>query len=113
MSLLLLRDGLAAVSVTAGLFFFAVGTLGLLRLPDVMTRMHATTKCDTLGAGLILFGVALGMGWSVATVKVMLIVVFIWITNPTASHLLAWALYKSGVPMYLHRSFDADEEASR
>ncbi|MCR3921794.1 MAG: monovalent cation/H(+) antiporter subunit G, partial [Firmicutes bacterium] len=74
---------------------FIVGVTGLLRLPDVYCRMHATTKCDTLGAGLILFGLALHMGLSAATAKLLLLVVFIWITNPTAAHVIARAAYHS------------------
>jgi len=54
-----LRDLISLTFMVGGLFFFFVGTVGLIRLPDVLTRMHATTKCDTLGAGLIVVGVVL------------------------------------------------------
>ncbi len=79
--------------LAAGIFFFSVGTVGLLRFPDVYTRMHATTKCDTLGIGLILFGLCLHAGLSFETAKLLLIVLFVWITNPTATHVIARATY--------------------
>lgn len=76
-----------------GLFFYFVGTLGLIRMPDVFTRMHATTKGDTLGAGLILLAVIVYLGFDIASVKVFLVLLFIWITNPTAAHIIAKAQY--------------------
>ncbi len=76
-------------------FFFAVGTLGLIRMPDTYTRMHASTKCDTLGAGLALLAIALYNGISIISVKSILVIVFIWITNPTAAHIIAKSKYNS------------------
>jgi len=81
--------------LAAGIFFFVVGVTGLLRLPDVYCRLHATTKCDTLGAGLILFGLVLYTGVSVNSVKLLLMILFIWLTNPTASHIIAKAAYRN------------------
>jgi multicomponent Na+:H+ antiporter subunit G len=78
--------------MVGGLFFFFVGTVGLIRLPDVLTRMHATTKCDTLGAGLIVLGVVLYLGFTLASLKALLILAFIWLTNPTAAHIIAKAV---------------------
>ena len=83
--------------LAAGIFFFSVGTIGLLRLPDVFTRMHATTKCDTLGVGLVLFALCLHAGVSFETAKLLLIVLFVWITNPTATHVIARATYHAEV----------------
>jgi multicomponent Na+:H+ antiporter subunit G len=75
------------------LFFFLVGTIGLLRLSDVFTRLHATTKSDTLGAGLMIVAAMVYVGWDVAVVKLFLVLVFIWLTNPTAAHIIAKAEY--------------------
>lgn len=85
-------DLLSITLMVGGLFFFFVGTVGLLRLPDVLTRLHATTKCDTLGAGLIVLGVVIYYGFSFASVKALLILAFIWLTNPTAAHIIAKAV---------------------
>lgn len=83
------------IALAAGLFFFLVGVVGLLRLPDVYSRMHATTKCDTLGAGLILFALVLYSGFSNASVKLLLMILFLWIINPTTAHVIARASYRN------------------
>lgn len=88
----ILIDLLSLTFMVGGLFFFFVGTMGLIRLPDVLTRMHATTKCDTLGAGLIVLGVVLYLGFTLASLKALLILAFIWLTNPTAAHIIAKAV---------------------
>jgi multicomponent Na+:H+ antiporter subunit G len=76
-------------------FFFSVGTIGLLRLPDTYTRMHATTKGDTLGAGLALLALALyNLDKPFIAAKLLIIIVFVWITNPTAAHVISRAQYK-------------------
>ena len=74
-------------------FFFSVGTVGLLRMPDTFTRMHATTKSDTLGAGLALLALMIYRGLDVITLKMIFILVFVWITTPTAAHIMAKATY--------------------
>lgn len=85
---------IAILFLLGGAFFFLVGTMGLIRMPDVFCRMHATTKCDTLGAGMILVGLMIFYGFSVITLKLLLILIFIWLTNPTAAHIIAKAEYK-------------------
>ena len=85
----------SSVCLIGGLFFLLVGTIGLLRLPDVYCRLHATTKCDTLGAGLVLLSLALQSSFG-AAVKLGLIITFILITNPTAAHVIARAAYITG-----------------
>jgi len=91
-------DILSGVLIFSGVFFFTVGVIGLLRLPDVYTRLHATTKCDTLGAGLILLGLCLQGNLFIA-VKLLLIIILLWIANPTAAHVISRAAYLSGIPM--------------
>jgi len=88
--------------IVAGVFFFAAGTLGLIRFPDVLTRMHATTKCDTLGAGLVLVGLMFFPGTIYLKLKLAVIIVFLWIANPTAAHYMARAVYRT------ERSRDGD-----
>jgi multicomponent Na+:H+ antiporter subunit G len=85
---------MAILFLFGGAFFFFVGTTGLIRMPDVFCRMHATTKCDTLGAGMILVGLMIFNGLSVISLKLLLILIFIWLTNPTAAHIIAKAEYK-------------------
>ena len=93
---------LALISLYGGLFFLFVGTVGLLRLPDVFNRLHATTKCDTLGAGLILLSLALQSTAAVG-IRLILLAFFILITNPTAAHVIARAAYKTGITPILSR----------
>ena len=85
---------IAILFLLGGAFFFFVGTTGLIRMPDVFCRMHATTKCDTLGAGMILVGLMIFNGFSMISLKLLLILIFIWLTNPTAAHIIAKAEYK-------------------
>jgi len=98
---------LIIIFLVAGIFFFIVGVAGLLRLPDVYCRLHATTKCDTLGAGLILFALVLYSGVSNASVKLLLMILFIWLTNPTASHVIAQAAYRKKSPV-VEGTFELD-----
>jgi len=91
------------ISFIVGLFFLAVATIGLLRLPDVYNRLHATTKCDTLGAGLVLLSLALQSELAVA-IRLALLIIFIVITNPTAAHVIARAAYRIGISPVIGRS---------
>lgn len=86
-------DILSSIFIISGTFFFFVGVVGLIRMPDVFSRMHATTKCDTMGAGLIYFGLIIWQGMTFTTLNIVLILVFIWITNPTAAHYIAKSAY--------------------
>lgn len=71
--------------------FSIIGGLGMLRLPDFYTRLHAAGMTDTLGAGLILLGLVLQAGWTLVTAKLVFIFIFIVWTSPTAAHALALA----------------------
>ena len=112
---MLLLEIVASLLLLAGLFFFIVGTVGLLRMPDVYTRMHATTKCETLGVSLIMTGIVLGEGFSWLALKLALIVVFIWLTTPTAAHAIARAAFdtheisRSDIPHWRIRKEPEDD----
>jgi len=92
-----LREAVAVLAVAGGMFFLGVGTLGLLRLPDVYSRLHATAKCDTLGAGLTLLGLSVYHGLSLISLKLGLMLIFIWVSGPTAAHMIARAALRAGV----------------
>lgn len=91
----LILDLLSLIFLAGGLFFLMVGTVGLLRLPDVYTRLHAVTKCDTLGVGLVLISLLLQSSLP-AALKLGLIIIFVLITNPTSAHVIAKAAYVTG-----------------
>lgn len=89
----MIKTIIGGIFIMGGLFFFMVGTLGILRFPDVLTRVHSAAKCDTLGALLSLVGLIIFNGFNSITLKLVLILFFIWVTNPTATHLIGKAEY--------------------
>ena len=89
----IILNSIIILCLVSGLFFIFVGVVGLIRMPDVFTRMHATTKCDTMGAGLIFLGLIIWQGFSFVSLNILLILIFIWITNPTAAHAIAKSAY--------------------
>lgn len=92
---------LAHMLLILGLLFILAGVVGVLRLPDFYTRLHAMGKCDTLGVTLVLLALAIYAGASLVTVKLLLISVFIALANPTATHALGRAAMKSGLVPWL------------
>ena len=85
-----------------------IGGVGVVRLPEFYTRMHASSLTDTMGTILILVGIMLQAGASLATIKLMAILVFMLLTGPTATYALANAALMSG--MKLDDSTSADNE---
>jgi multicomponent Na+:H+ antiporter subunit G len=84
-------DVLSWISILGGLFFIVVGGIGVLRFPDVYTRLHAAGMTDTMGAGLVLVGLSFQSGLSLITVRLMMIWAFLLFTSPIATHALARA----------------------
>lgn len=83
-----------------GSFFSFVAALGMLRLPDTLTRMHAATKAGTLGAGLILIAVASYYQEIGITLRAVVTIVFLLLTAPVAAHLIGRAAYYSGIKLW-------------
>jgi multicomponent Na+:H+ antiporter subunit G len=94
---MMIRDLIAMALILVGCFFFLTSAIGLLRFPDMFTRMHATGKCDTLAVLLVMTGLIIHHGINLDSFKLLLIVVFIYIANPTATHVLSRAAYRLGV----------------
>lgn len=92
-----LLDAASWVLLAAGGLACLVGALGLLRLPDFYTRLHAASLAETLGAGGILAGLMLQAGWSLVTVKLAFIGLLIFFTSPAATHALARAALGRGL----------------
>ncbi len=97
----MILDSLAIVALVVGAFFLLVSSVGLLRLPDFLSRAHAVGKSDTLGSLLVLIGLILHAGVSLDTGKLLLIVVFIAVTNPTGIHTLARAALRAGAEFWV------------
>ena len=85
------------ICLVAGGLFCVTGALGLVRMPDFYTRMHAASVTETLGAGLILLGLLLQAGLTLIAVKLLMIGLLIFFTSPTATHALAKAAYARGL----------------
>ena len=96
MSLALLLDIASWVLMSAGGAFVFIGGLGALRMPDLYTRMHAASVTDTIGPALIIGGIILQAGLTLASVKLVAILLFLLITGPTASNALASASLLAG-----------------
>ena len=91
------------VLLSAGGFFCIAGGVGMLRMPDFYTRVHAASVSDTLGAGLILLGLALQAGWTLVAAKLAVIGLLIFFTSPAATHALARAALGRGLQPLLDR----------
>ena len=85
------------VLVCGGVFFLVTGAIGMIRFPDIYTRMHAAGKCDTLGSLLVLTGLACHEGFVLASAKLLIVALFILITSPTATHAIARAAKRNRI----------------
>jgi multicomponent Na+:H+ antiporter subunit G len=90
-------DVLTWVFLTAGALFTLVGGIGVLRMPDMFARLHASGVSDMLGAGFVIVGLMFQAGFSLALVKLLLLLGFFMITSPTAAHVLAKCALHTGV----------------
>ena len=93
----LLIDALSWVCLAAGGLFCVIGAAGLLRMPEFYTRMHAASVIETLGAGLILAGLALQAGVTLVAAKLVIVGLLIFFASPTATHALARAAMARGL----------------
>ena len=91
---------LGAIAIVAGGLFGLLAGLGVLRLPDLYTRMHAASKAGLVGAGLTFVGIAIVSTDSAIILRALLGLAFLALTTPVSAHLLARAALKAGhVPM--------------
>jgi len=95
--------------IGGGAFVF-IGGLGALRMPDFYTRLHAASLTDSMGMILVLSGVVLQAGFSLATLKLLVIFVFLMLTSPTATYALANAAHLAGLAPRLGGSDDTGAE---
>ncbi len=103
---MILIELLQALLLLAGVGFFLVGTLGILRFPDVYTRIHALTKADNLGLGLIVFGLLLGADSVPVALKLLLVWGLALIASATAGYLVARAARRRGVRPWKARNWE-------
>jgi multicomponent Na+:H+ antiporter subunit G len=111
-------DILTAVVWLGGAGFALLAAVGLLRMPDVFTRMQASTKASTLGLGCLLLGAALQLGDFASFIRVISIGAFLLLTTPVAAHVIARAAYLADVPLWEgtvldERRRESDEQEQR
>jgi multicomponent Na+:H+ antiporter subunit G len=92
-----LIDAASWLLILAGSAFIVIGAIGLLRMPDVYTRMHATSVMDTLGAGLLFAGLMLQAGLSLVSFKLIVLLALSFFIGPVATHALAQAALHAGI----------------
>ena len=117
----LFLDILSGILLTGGAAFCIIAGIGLNRMPDFYGRIHAAGIADTLGAALILVGLMLQCDWvalfslhpDLVGVKLLMVLVFLWISSPTSTHALAQSAYAHGLEPVLARSAPVDPEAER
>ena len=93
-----LLDLWTIVAVSAGVFFFLAGTVGLLRFPDTLTRLHALTKADNLGLGLVVLGLLPHVSGPLAGLKLICVWLLVLLAGATASQLIARVARRSEPP---------------
>lgn len=92
-----MQDFLAVLFIALGVLSLIISAIGVLRFPDFYTRLHAASIGDTLAAALILLGLAVAAGWSLVAAKLIFVLLFLFMTSPTASHALAQTAWRDGI----------------
>ena len=85
----IVADTFTVLAITVGVFFFLAGTVGLLRLPDPLTRLHALTKADNLGLGLVTLGLLPLVAWPLGALKLISVWLFVQLSGAIATQLIA------------------------
>ncbi len=98
---------LAALLIAGGLFVAIVACKGMFKFRFVLNRMHAAALCDTLSIMLVLMGLVVACGFNLVSLKLFLIIVFLWFASPVSSHLLA--LLEVTINEHLHEQCDMTE----
>lgn len=101
---------LAMALLALGGLFCVIGAVGLLRMPDFYTRMHAASVIETLGAGLVIAGLMLLAGLTLATAKLAILGLLIFFASPTATHALAKAAHERGIVPVLGGDASGEKE---
>jgi multicomponent Na+:H+ antiporter subunit G len=95
---------IAIIFMLGGVFFLIVSCVGLIRLPDFYCRNHAVGKSETLGTILTLLGLIIYNGWALTSFKILFILLFVGIANPTATHAVLQAAFYSGLQPWTLKS---------
>ena len=102
------QELLAFLLMGAGLVFLVGSMIGMLRLPDFYSRVHASGNSETLGTMLVFLGLAVYGGFSITSAKLVIILLFVFAGNPIGSHILTKAAYKTGHPIWTRNRLPED-----
>lgn len=102
------QEAVAALLMGLGLIFLVGSMIGMLRLPDFYSRVHASGNSETLGTMLVFLGLAVYNGVSITSAKLLIILMFIFVGNPIGSHILAKSAYKTGHPVWTKKTLPDD-----
>ena len=102
------QELLAFLLIGAGLVFLVGSMIGMLRLPDFYSRVHASGNSETLGTMLVFLGLAVYSGFSITSAKIIIIFLFVFVGNPIGSHILTKAAYKTGHPVWTRNRLPED-----
>lgn len=106
-------DLLSWACFVTGSFLCITGGVGLIRFPDFFTRLHASSVMETLATPLIIIGLMLQMEFSIDTLKLLLVIFFVLMTNPTATHAMAKAALHGGQKPLLADDKNQENQSSK
>ena len=92
---------IAAIFLILGFIFILIAAIGVLRLPDFYSRLHASGASETMGIILFCLGLILYTGWTLDSVKLLFIVLFAFLANPTGTHAISRAAFKAGLKPWM------------
>ena len=101
----MIRVIIAGILMIAGLFLLGVAAIGVFRFSHTLNRVHVAAKCDTLGALLVMLGLAVMSGWTMYSLKLAVVIAFLWMTGPVVSHIVARAEVKTNPELELMCDF--------
>jgi multicomponent Na+:H+ antiporter subunit G len=102
----MMRDVLTIFLLFSGAMFCLLGAVGITRMPDLFTRLQASTKAGTLGVGFIMVGAAVHFAELGVTVRSVMVIAFLFLTAPVAAHMIARAAYFVKVPLWKNTELD-------
>lgn len=105
-----IREILAALFILGGSVFFIGSAIGMLRLPDFYSRIHASGNSETLGCMLSFIGLIIYEGFTITALKMALVFTIVFLANPIGSHILGKAAYKSGHRVWTLKDLEKEED---
>lgn len=103
-----INEIIAAILLVCSLFFFLASAIGMIRLPDFYSRLHASGNSETLGLMLACLGLVVYEGPTLTAVKIVIVFLLVFLANPIGTHILGKAALKSGHPVWTNK--DKEEE---